>query len=496
MTRTKITTIILIISLVVLCLASLTAKPLITGQHKESVLETMRDISESSLGKKMITHYSLLLRSLIERKLGIFKNVDVNNSIQVAFILAGFMLAGAAALFVSLVSLALFIINSPKKIPQPPSGRDVFIILLLVILNGTVIRLLLASVCYGNFDMESFHHVAEIVAKGGNVYAETSRYNYSPAWFMVLGVLNRIHTQLPAIPLFVLIKSFTSVIDLITLMVLLFICQHEKLSMIKASIFFYLNPVSFLISGYHGQFENWAILMVLIGILAYLKLRHKAPLAAALLWIFATAGLIIKHNIFYELIICLNCAIKRYWLKILLFVVSVCAFLVLFIPYWATGSKGIIDNVFRYSSGVGWYGIVSMFYLPELKYVFIAAMFIFPLFLKGPDIITQCLLGMIFFLAFTTGIAAQYLILPVALGALRPSKGFMLYSLAASVFVLGYTPNVYLPVFYLFRNWNIVWLGVMYWFYMEFRNARKTGQIALPWQSYSYSGPERGDGNN
>ena len=271
-------------------------------------------------------------------------------------------------------------------------------------------------------------------------------------------------------------RSFICGVDLVTLGFLLLIARQEKQSLIKPAIFFYLNPVSFLLTGYHGQFENLAILMVVIGLYAYLKLRSRKVLGTALLWIFASAGMIVKHNIFYELIICLNAAIKQYRVKVSLFVVSVLVFLALFVPYWSEGKEGIIKNVFMYSSHGGYYGILSLFTFKQLRYAFIAGMFLFPLFLKSKDIVGQCLLGMLFFVAFATGIGVQYFILPVALGTLRPSRGFLLYSLAGGLFILGNDNNVFVPGFHLV-GWNVVWLAAMYWFITEMRNSGAATEV-------------------
>jgi hypothetical protein len=138
----------------------------------------------------------------------------------------------------------------------------------------------------------------------------------------------------------------------------------------------------------------------------------------------------------------------------------------LFIPYWKTGSEGIIGNVFGYSSWVGVYGVTSLLAMPQLKYLFIAGMFIFPLFLKNRDIIAQCLLGVLFFLTFTTGFAAQYFVLPVALGAIRPSKFSLLYTIVASALLLGNDNNVFIPGFHLLKL-NMVWAAVICWFIAE-----------------------------
>lgn len=47
-------------------------------------------------------------------------------------------------------------------------------------LLGLMLRMLLAAQPFYNFDVESYSLVAGIVREGGNVYAETIRYNYSP----------------------------------------------------------------------------------------------------------------------------------------------------------------------------------------------------------------------------------------------------------------------------------------------------------------------------
>jgi hypothetical protein len=342
----------------------------------------------------------------------------------------------------------------------------------LIVLNGTIIRLMMATAYYGNFDMHSYEVVANIVTNGGNVYAQTERYNYSPIWFTILGFLKQVQIQLPMLSFHFVVRAFLCIVDLVTLVFLLLIAHHKKISLPKIAMLFYLSPVSFLLTGYHGQFENLAILMIVIGLFAYLKLSQKPIWGTAILWLFATAGMVIKHNVFYELIICLNAAIKRYQIKFLLFLISVCFFLALFIPYWNGGKEGIIRNAFMYSPGVGMYGITSLFNLPQLKYLFIIGMCVFPLFLRNRDIIQQCLLGMLFFLTFTSDISIQYFILPVAIGSLYPSKGFLFYSLAASVFILGNSDNLFVPGFHLF-GWNVVWVGATYWFFSELMRSKQ-----------------------
>lgn len=459
MTRVNITIVILVILTAALYVLIYIGAPLFTGQYVPEMRTFVEKFGSFPFGHKIIIHYCLKLEVLSMLQPHPYEGLeqeDISNICTSLF-------DGFIALLGFFAAMVLFIINSGQ---QPPVSKLKFIVIVaMVITAGTAIRLMLAAAPYGNFDMVSYEIVAGIVNKGGNVYAQTHRYNYSPIWFWVLFVLKQIQTKIPDVPFHFIVRSFLCVVDLLTLAVLFLIAGVQKLPRLRTAVFFFLSPVSFLITGYHGQFENLAMLMVLFGIFIYLRFPARTVLKTVILWLFATAGMIVKHNTFYELIICLHSSIKRYWIKAPLFVASVAIFLLLFVPYWKTGSKNIIDNVFRYGSGSGRYGVTWLFDWPNLRYLFILAMFVFPLFLKSRDII-KCLLGTLFFLTFATGIAAQYFVLPVALGALRPSKLSVVYNLAASLFILGNIDNVSLPGFHLFQ-WNVVWLAATCWFIAE-----------------------------
>lgn len=473
MTRANISIAILAILILVLCLLCYVGKPLIAGQYVPEMGTFVQNFSRTPIGQKIFIHYSRQLGILVYYGAEPYKGLTEQDKEKIDTFRMTCLFAGLVALVGVFASVALFVINSGQQ-PSISKSRMV-VTVAMVILAGTIIRLILAGVVYGNYDMTSYEFVTGIAGKGGNVYAETSRYNYSPVWFMVLLALKRIQLALPGVPFHFVVKSFLCSVDLLTLGVLLLIAGIRKLPASKTAIFFYLSPVSFLITGYHGQFENFSMLMVLIGIFMYIRFASKPVLKAALLWLFATAGMIVKHNTLYELIICLHSSIKRYWVKMLLFMVSVVVFLSLFIPYWDVGKKGIIENVFKYGSKGEGYGVSWLFELPELKYLFILAMFIFPLFLKSKDIIARCLLGALFFLTFTTGIAIQYFVMPVALGALRPSKLLLFYTFVACLFILGSVNNVFIPGFHPFQ-WNVVWLGAVCWFVAEMRLDRQSAE--------------------
>lgn len=479
MIKTNSTIVLLIILGAFLCLYCTLGKSLMTGEYDSKLTQPIEKLIKTSIGEKLAKHY--LEQINVWARQGLIRYQDGAEPAEkerayLILMLTRVIFGGFAVMIASLISIGLIFIEGTRPAEVSPSKRKIILVLILIILNGSLVRLIMAATFHGNYDMTYFTLAADAALAGNNVYAAVEKYNYSPAWFLVLAGMRKIQFQLPGITFAFTVRFFGCAVDLVSLMILLLIAKNERLSATKTAALFYLNPVSFLITGYHGQFENLAVLMILIGLFAYSRLRHKAVLGTALLWIFATAGMIIKHNVFYELIICLNTAIKRYWVKAALFVVSVCISLATFAPYWSTGKEGIINNVFMYSSGSGRsYGIISLFGFPAIKYIFIAGLFTFGLFLKDKDIIRNCLLGMLFFLGFITGIAIQYFVLPIALGVLRPSRGFLLYSLVTTLFLLGDLDNVFVPGFHKL-GWNVVWLSVMYWFILELKRKKEAVQ--------------------
>jgi hypothetical protein len=338
--------------------------------------------------------------------------------------------------------------------------------LMLVVVSGTAIRLYLAYEFYGNYDTRSNEIIAEIVRHGGNVYAETDRYNQGPLWSLMLGALKHIQLHFPSLPFPFIIRAFLSAVDLLTLAVLLALADPDPTLRVRTATLFYLNPVSVLISGYHGQFENITILLLLVGAFLARRLKDRPLLAKAFLWALATLAMIVKHNVFYELIVCIKTIARDVRTQIALLAVSSAIFLSLFIPYWDEGSHGIIRNVFLYSSTVGSYGISSLCRFPPLKYAFIVALFVFPYLLRSEDLIQKFLVCILFFLVFTTGIGEQYFVLPLAFGALRPSRYALVFTVAAGIFLLGSQNNLNLSPFSFFSI-NLVWLGAACWFMAE-----------------------------
>lgn len=152
-------------------------------------------------------------------------------------------------------------------------------LLLLACGAGVVVRVWLASRGH-NFDMESWDIAAGLVVEGKNVYANTYRHPYGPPWFLMLGGLRWIHDSLGLERLgpesfHMVIAAFLSLAD-VGIAILLFLA----FGLIPA-LFFILNPVSMLITGYHSQIDALALLP---GFAAWLLLCARAGPRAKVSW--------------------------------------------------------------------------------------------------------------------------------------------------------------------------------------------------------------------
>ena len=134
------------------------------------------------------------------------------------------------------------------------------------------------SLVGSNYDLESYHIVGKLVAQGKNVYAETYRYNYGPAWALLLGIFRMGANLLPNPNLIfrLFIIAILSLSD-----VSLFFWLKKNISQ-KAAYWFFFNPISIYISGYHNQFDTIAIALALYSTL-FLFQKKKHSLIGVLL---------------------------------------------------------------------------------------------------------------------------------------------------------------------------------------------------------------------
>ncbi len=113
-----------------------------------------------------------------------------------------------------------------------------------------------------NFDFDSYRIVIDLIRHGQNVYAGTTRYNYGPVWFNVLNLLDWLARH--EIHRFRLVlTAFLSLVDAGIFWVLWQHCGKWP------ATFFFLNPISIIVTGMHNQFDNFAVLLGLLAVIRF-----------------------------------------------------------------------------------------------------------------------------------------------------------------------------------------------------------------------------------
>jgi hypothetical protein len=243
--------------------------------------------------------------------------------------------------------------------------------LILIISLGFGLRLIAAAWGH-NYDYESYRMVTGLVEQGANVYAGTSRYNYGPLWFMVLGNLNSLAKAFPwNEQIFrLLLVGLLSYADLLIAVILALKFKRS------AGLLYWLNPVSIIITGYFNQFDNLAVLLAMLAMLMLPK-RFKTGL------VILGISLATKHVF----------AIFPLWLffraqgaknKLLAIIIPCGIFALSFVPFvFAPGAlNGILENVFRYSS-LNNHILIGLFYNGQYATIFAQFIFAVSLILAG-----------------------------------------------------------------------------------------------------------------
>ena len=328
---------------------------------------------------------------------------------------------------------------------------------------GLGLRLWLAAGHYGNYDEVSFEHVSGIVARGGNVYAETTRYNYGPAWFLILGAIGFIQ-RATHLEFHTLVRGFLSLIDVGDAVLIAMIARS-----VRCAAVYMLTPVAILVTGLHGQFDNLASLPLLGA--AWLLVRGESPDLRAV-WALATAALCIKHLNVFLVWMLLWYAFP--WRKAAVaFAGSLAVFAAQFVPWLGHGgAAGIWQNVILYRGQAPLpdnpiaptpYGLTRWLSSETVSVIFVLVMAALPAIAKVLRLsLPQALaLSAVALLVFMPGRGEAYLILPALFGALVLGPGYWIFTAVAYLF-LQVGPN-YLQVVSAEPPWGLLWATEAGW---------------------------------
>lgn len=313
-------------------------------------------------------------------------------------------------------------------------------IYLFFILLGIALRFWVMSFGY-NFDFESYKIVGELVTDLKNVYASTSRYNYGPIFMCIQGVcykLSLIYGTNADVIYRVLIVAVLTLGDL-------GIAYYIKRKFnVMAAIIFFLNPISIIITGYHNQFDNLAIIVLLAASVFYNEDEEFSRKDIYFLLLF-TGSLMIKHIAFMLplwLLLRKGLPMKK---KFVYAFIPPLVFLLSFVPFIIGNTEalqGVLDNVFLYRSFNNAPLLHDMYELIGIAeenyfYCYFIVMAIAGVIYRKRCFQELTMLYLICMVAFSSAVANQYLVIPLVALVILSSKSYWLYSLVGLLYLFN-----------------------------------------------------------
>jgi hypothetical protein len=305
-----------------------------------------------------------------------------------------------------------------------------------VIILGIALRIIVAMRGH-NYDVESFTLVAQLVSEGKNVYGNISRYSYGPAYFLILGFMYKAVTLFFSPTLVPIFFRFTQTLFLTAVDIGIMLFLRKKFNL-TASILFFLNPISIIVTGYHSQIDNFAIFTALIAASIFTQNKRldfgKKQIAGLLL---LGLSLVIKH-VFLAFPFWLSMKEKSWKNRLITFILPLVVFVLSFLPYIGGGLSGIIKNVILYRSGNN--APFFYFLLPKAINLYVSSYVIFYIALIISGIIfyrVSAMRSLLYYLGilliFSPSISPQYIVIPVALMAVYPNIFYFLYTLLGTI---------------------------------------------------------------
>ena len=317
-------------------------------------------------------------------------------------------------------------------------------IVILSIVIGVIARYLVMSLGY-NYDFDSYKIVGEIVSRGGNVYAETSRYNYGFIFSLIQGLGYKATSLIDLGKVDFIFRVY--IVSVLTLADVGIACWIRKNFNLNLSLLFFLNPVSIIITGYHNQFDNIAVLLALLATSFVDEESSNLTKKDFVSIILLSLSLMTKHIlfIFFGWIFLQKNKGQSIIKRLAYTFIPPAIFLLSFIPFCIGNTaalEGIVNNVFRYRSYNNFpllRVILKIIPIPNSMYfyIYVAIMIVVGLLLRKKRFSDMMILYFASMVAFSSAIANQYLIIPViALVVYRNKIYFWLYEIFGFIYCI------------------------------------------------------------
>jgi hypothetical protein len=330
--------------------------------------------------------------------------------------------------------------------------------MLVVFVIGIAARLLVSRVGH-NYDFDSFVIVSNLFDYGYNVYSHTTRYNYGPIWFHLLGFMSLLASHQLELFRYILV-AFLSLTD-----TGIFLILWQKLGRLAGSLFF-LNPISIIITGYHNQFDNLAILLAMLSVQTLRdNFENQMSIRKTMGLLLLGLSLMTKH-IFFAFPLWLAMKQKGLLLKIVTIFIPIFVFILGFFPYWNEGKQGILQNVFFYNSWNNefFYTLFVPKILPSIitsRVIWIILLLGFGVAFQNRDGFESLLLYTCILVAASPAIANQYLAIVVPFVSAYVNPFAFSYTLVGTWHLLLDSNGLHIPIFRAFANQNIYYAALI-----------------------------------
>ena len=232
-----------------------------------------------------------------------------------------------------------------------------------------------------------------------------------------------------------MVAMFLSLVDLGIFFVL-----WKKFS-IKGAFLFLLNPVSIIITGYHSQFDNLALLFGLWSAVILDCPRSKYTFKQFAAGIILLGLSITTKHLLFLFPIWMAFKLKNNWHRLAVLTLPPLIFIASFLPYWKLGQKGILENVFFYKS----YNnapLLNLFFpqpndsiVPQIVFFIILASG--ALLFRKQSPLHALLIYTAMLVTFSSAITNQYLAIVAPFVAVFPNLALIAFTVAASWYLMA-----------------------------------------------------------
>ena len=340
---------------------------------------------------------------------------------------------------------------------------------------GTVARVLIA-LRGSNADFKAWFENTKVLRNGGNLYSGNETYGYGPVWMFILRFADfaqNIFSENRQVFRLVIILVLTT----FDLMIAIFIAKKFSLA---AGLLFFVNPISVIITGFHNQFDNLAVMVGLGAILIISEAefgnrQKKLWLGLALIGL----SLAVKQVLlFYPIWLFFRSGTLRQ--RMTRVAVPYVIYLACFTP-WATSVESvriIFEEVFlerRGRSGIILSLLVENYsdydtpYSPIVSLIsfslWIISVFAFGWMMRNRSMIQSLVGYLVVMLAFAPAYSQQQLILPLLAVFIYATTELKIFYVVTLIFMIQNSDELGIEFFfsYVFRlNGTIyAWLQVL-----------------------------------